>query len=94
MNENTTNYLIIHGSFGSPFSNWFSWLSDFLTSEGKSVYVPQFPIGVGYQNYENWSNLLAYYDNLGLVNENTVIIAHSIAPVFMIRLINRCIQTD
>ena len=83
MNENTTNYLIIHGSFGSPFSNWFSWLSDFLTSEGKSVYVPQFPIGVGYQNYENWSNLLAYYDNLGLVNENTVIIAHSIAPVFI-----------
>lgn len=83
MSKNTTNYFIIHGSFGSPFSNWFSWLSDFLTEDGKSVYVPQFPIGVGYQNYENWSELLAYYDHLGLINENTVIIAHSIAPVFI-----------
>lgn len=77
------NYLIIHGSFGSPFSNWFSWLHDFLTDEGKEVYVPDFPIGVGYQNYENWSKLLKVYFDLGLINENTVFIAHSIAPVFV-----------
>lgn len=50
MNE---NYFIIHGSFGSPFGNWFSWLHDFISSDEKQVYVPQFPIGVGYQNYEN-----------------------------------------
>ena len=52
------NYFIIHGSFGSPFGNWFSWLHDFITEDGKQVYVPDFPIGVGYQNYENWSKLL------------------------------------
>ena len=46
------NYFIIHGSFSSPYSNWFSWLSDFIVSEGKEVYVPDFPIGVGYQNYD------------------------------------------
>ena len=45
--------------------------------------MPQFPIGVGYQNYENWSKLLKYYLELGLINENTTIIAHSIAPVFV-----------
>ena len=77
------NYFIIHGSFGSPFGNWFSWLQDFISSDGKQVYVPQFPIGVGYQNYENWSKLLKYYLDLGLINENTTIIAHSIAPVFV-----------
>ena len=77
------NYFIIHGSFGSPFGNWFSWLQDFISSDGKQVYVPQFPIGVGYQNYENWSKLLKYYLDLGLINENTIIIAHSIAPVFV-----------
>lgn len=77
------NYFIIHGSFGTPFSNWFSWLSDFLASEEKQVYVPQFPIGVGLQNYENWSGLLQYYVNLGLIGEDTTIIAHSIAPVFV-----------
>ena len=45
--------------------------------------MPQFPIGVSYQNYENWSKLLKYYWNLGLINENTTIIAHSIAPIFI-----------
>ena len=25
------NYFIIHGSFGSPFGNWFSWLYDFIS---------------------------------------------------------------
>ena len=33
------NYFIIHGSFGSPYSNWFSWLQDFITSEEKQVYT-------------------------------------------------------
>ena len=77
------NYFIIHGSFGSPFSNWFSWLYDFIADDGKEVYVPDFPVGVGYQNYENWSKLLYYYKDLGLINDTTTIIAHSIAPVFV-----------
>ncbi len=77
------NYFIIHGSFGSPFGNWFGWLFNHLTKEGKQVYVPQFPIGVEYQNYNNWSALLKNYLSLGLINENTTIIAHSIAPVFV-----------
>ncbi len=77
------NYFIIHGSFSSPFSNWFGWLHDFLEKDGKQVYTPDFPTGVGYQNYENWSNLFKVYLKLGLINENTTIIAHSIAPVFV-----------
>ena len=77
------NYFIIHGSFGNPYSNWFAWLQDFITSDGKQVYVPDFPVGVGYQNYENWSKLLKYYSDLGLINEKTTIIAHSIAPIFV-----------
>lgn len=77
------NYFIIHGSFSSPYSNWIAWLHDFIESEGKQVYVPDFPIGVGYQNYDNWSRMLKYYLDLGLINENTVIIGHSIAPVFI-----------
>ena len=77
------NYFIIHGSFGSPFSNWFGWLHDFIVDEGKEVYTPDFPTGVGYQNYNNWSKLFKCYLDLGLINEQTTIIAHSIAPVFI-----------
>lgn len=77
------NYFIIHGSFGSPFGNWFKWLNDFIVSKEKQVYVPQFPIGIEFQNYENWSKLLKYYMDLGLINEKTIIIGHSIAPAFI-----------
>ena len=77
------NYFIIHGSFSNPYSNWFSWLQDFISSDDKQVYVPDFPIGVGYQNYNNWSKLLKVYLDLGLINEKTTIIGHSIAPVFI-----------
>ena len=81
------NYFIIHGSFGNPYSNWFGWLHDFIENKEKQVYVPDFPIGVGYQNYENWSKLLKYYLDLGLINENTTIIGHSIAPVFIAKFL-------
>ncbi len=81
------NYFIIHGSFSSPYSNWFGWLHDFLEDEGKQVYVPDFPIGVGLQTYENWSQLLKYYVDLGLINEGTTIVAHSIAPVFVAKFL-------
>ena len=83
------NYFLIHGSFSSPYSNWIGWLHDFIEEEGKQVYVPQFPIGVGYQNYENWSKLLKYYLDLGLIHENTTIIAHSIAPVFVAKFLTQ-----
>ena len=81
------NYFIIHGSFGSPYSNWFGWLTDFISDDGKQVYVPDFPIEVGYQNYDNWSRLLKVYLDAGLINENTTIIAHSIAPVFVCKFL-------
>lgn len=83
------NYFIIHGSFSNPYSNWFSWLHEFLEDEGKQTYTPDFPIGVGYQNYENWSKLLKYYLDLGLINEDTTIIAHSIAPVFVSKFLTQ-----
>ena len=33
------NYFIIHGSFGNPFVNWFSWLHDFIEDNGKQVSI-------------------------------------------------------
>ena len=79
------NYIIIHGSFGSKDGNWFPWLKNILEERNNKVDVPQMPVGVGIQNYENWSKELNNYS----INENTTIIAHSIAPVFVCKyLIN------
>lgn len=51
------------------------------------VYTPDFPIGVGYQNYENWSNLMKAYVKSNIINENTIIFAHSIAPIFVCKFL-------
>ena len=48
-----------------------------------AVYTPDFPTWVGYQNYDNWNKLLSVYLDAELINENTVIFAHSIAPIFI-----------
>ncbi len=81
------NYLIIHGSFGNPFANWFPYLRKEIESKNLEVYTPDFPIGVGYQNYENWSKLLKCYLDSGILNENTIIFAHSIAPIFICKFL-------
>lgn len=87
------NYFIIHGSFGNPFVNWFPFLRKEIESKGLEVYTPDFPTGVGYQNYENWEKVLKAYLDAGLINENTTIFAHSIAPIFVCKfLINNKIK--
>ena len=81
------NYLLIHGSFGSPFVNWFPYLRNEIEKRNLMVYTPDFPTGVGYQNYENWSRVLEAYISSGIINENTVIYAHSIAPIFVCKFL-------
>lgn len=76
------DYVIVHGSYGSPFENWFPWLYDKLTKEGKNVLVPQFPCGAGIQNYDNWRRVLDSYKHL--IDENTTFIGHSLAPAFIV----------
>ena len=77
-----SNYLLVHGSFGSPFVNWLPYLRSEIEKRGLIVYTPDFPTGVGYQNYKNWERVLESYVSANLINENTVIYAHSIAPIF------------
>lgn len=81
------NYLLIHGSFGSPFSNWIPYLRNELESKGFEVYTPDFPTGVGKQNYDNWSKLLSVYLDANIINKNTIIFAHSIAPIFICKFL-------
>jgi predicted alpha/beta hydrolase family esterase len=74
------NYLIIHGSYGSPDCNWFGWLKSYLQAKGHTVVAPQFPIGEK-QNFDSWK---AELEKL-VLDKNTVVIAHSIAPVFVVK---------
>ena len=89
MNISISNYIIVHGSFGSKDGNWFPWLKNEIERENYKVDVPQMPIGVENQNYENWSKEFSKL----VINNNTVIIAHSIAPAFVCKyLINNHVK--
>lgn len=81
------NYFLLHGSFGNPFSNWIPWLRTNLEKDNLEVYTPDLPTGVGYQNYENWSKIMKIYYEVGLINENTIIFAHSIALIFICKFL-------
>ena len=81
------NYLLVHGSFGSPFSNWIPNLRKEIENKDLEVYTLDFPIGVSYQNYQNWSKLLKAYVEANIINENTIIFAHSIAPIFICKFL-------
>lgn len=81
------NYFLIHGSFGNPFVNWIPYLRKEIENKNLEVYTPDFPTGVNYQNFDNWNRVLKTYLVAGLLNENTIIYAHSIAPVFVCKFL-------
>lgn len=91
--ENFYDFVIVHGSFGWPFENWFPWLADELAAKGKKVLAPQFPCGKGMQNYENWYRVLDAY--APFIGEKTTFIGHSLAPAFIVDyLLDRQIKVN
>lgn len=92
---------IIHGSFGHPNGNWFPWLKKQLDSIGHEVYVPEFPIedyekfsrcvGKGkvneskVQNLSNWLETFKHF--MKKVDEDTIFVAHSLGPAFVLRVL-------
>ena len=83
-----TNYFIIHGLAGKPFENWFPWLERKISEMNRQCIVPQFPTPLK-QSYTNWERLLDYYKSLGFIDENTVFIAHSLGPVFIVKYVTK-----
>jgi len=81
------NVFVIHGSFGSPFENWNSWLVSELEKNKIKCFVPHFPTPE-FQNYENWKQILDAYRNMGLLSEDSVLVAHSLAPIFIVKYLN------
>lgn len=80
------NYFIIHGAKGNQYANWFPWLYSKIENSGEKCFVPQFPTG-GAHEYKQWKTILKGYAEAGIINEDTIFIAHSIGCVFITRFI-------
>ena len=76
------NVFLVHGSIGKPFENWFPWLEGELSSKDIACVIPTFPTPE-YQNYDDWKELMDYYVQRGIVNQETVVIGHSCGTVFL-----------
>lgn len=76
-----TDFIIIHGTKGSPDENWFPWLKKSLEDDGHNVIVPTFPTPED-QDVDNWLDI--FEDNLTNDPSNTVLIGHSIGATLML----------
>lgn len=96
-------FVIFHGSFGTPEKNWEPYLKTELEKLGQDVLTPAFPVDTwdrvtelgenhqsDIQNLANWTKtfeekVLPYVKK----NEPICFIAHSLAPVFLLHMIDR-----
>jgi predicted alpha/beta hydrolase family esterase len=47
------HFVLLHGSYGSPASNWLPWLADSLQLEGHAISFPILPTPEG-QSLKSW----------------------------------------
>lgn len=81
-------FLIIHGTEGYPEENWFPWLKKNLEKLGHEIIVPQFPSPPGeWPIMSEWLDVWKKYENE--IDDNTVIISHSLGGLFFLRLLEK-----
>lgn len=72
------NFLILHGTLGSPEGNWFPWLAGELEKLGNKTLRPQLPTPEG-QTPENWVKIIR--ESAEKLGGDLVIVAHSRSPL-------------
>ena len=96
-------FVIFHGAFGSPQSNWFPELKEKLLALDQEVIAPQFPVenwkdvsetGPSFtpknQTLTNWLNVFESEILLKLKKRDKLcFVGHSLAPVFILHAVEK-----
>lgn len=79
-----TTVFVFHGIGGSPQENWFPWFSEQLKNARQRVIVPQFP-NADRPELNGWLDAFKSYENS--LNEDAILIGHSLGGAFALRLL-------
>lgn len=82
------NLFIIHSLNGNTKDSFAGSIQELCFNNDIDYYYLEFPTGEN-ANYEDWEKILDQYYNKGLINQNTIIIGHSLGadftPIYLTR---------
>lgn len=78
------NLVVIHGVNGGINETFGPYLEEEVKSRGINYYAPEFPVKKE-ATYEKWAEVLDGIFEQGLIDENTIIVAHSLGNIFIVR---------
>ena len=82
------NYIILHGLNESLNQYWGTYLEKEIKLMGGRAYIPEFPKGKE-TSYDSWEKAADELYEKGILNEETVVITHSLSTNFMITYLEK-----
>jgi predicted alpha/beta hydrolase family esterase len=80
-------FVVFHGTYGDPDSNWFPWLKQELEQLGHEVWVPKLPTPEN-QSVDSWCK--ATQEQVPFIyDKDTVLIGHSCGALWVLESLSR-----
>ncbi len=82
--KNKSNIIVLHSLNGDTLKMWGGDLQNYFITKDINVLLPEFPIREN-SSYEKFDKILSAFLEHGSLNENTIVVAHSIGNPYFIR---------
>ncbi len=82
--QKISNIFILHSLNGDTLETWGKDIKSFFGEKEIDVYMPEFPIRSN-STYEKFKEILSFYIKNGKLNNNSIVIAHSIGNAYFVR---------
>ncbi len=79
--------LFLHAWYATPESDWYPWLKAELQKKGYKVWIPEIPTMP--TKSPDMETMLKFILEKNFIDENTVVIGHSLGSVLALRLAER-----
>lgn len=82
--QNVSNIFVLHSLNGDTLKMWGQDIKEKFNEKEIDVIMPKFPIRAE-SKYEKFKEILEFYFNSGKLNNNSIVVAHSIGNAYFIR---------